>query len=132
MRISCSRSIAASAIVFVAGHPFCAPAYIRAHSVTPPITNARQRTACNVAGQYASGSMNINIILAGALAGTIVALALLTLEYALLRRNSAERARRTRRSDVFDGAERSRMGSLVRFCILLPAVFAAVFWLVWD
>jgi hypothetical protein len=74
----------------------------------------------------------MNIILTGALVGTGVAFSLVGLEYALLRRSSAERARKTRRRDVFDGAERSRMASLARFCILIPPAFAAVFWLVSD
>jgi hypothetical protein len=76
--------------------------------------------------------MNINIILAGALVGTGVASMLVALEYLLLRRSSAERARKTHKRDVFDGAERSRMAALARFCLLLPAVFAAIFWLVSD
>ena len=72
----------------------------------------------------------MNIILTGALVGTGVACSLVALEYVLLRRNSAERARKTHRRDVFDGAERSRMAALVRFCILIPPAFAALFWLV--
>ena len=74
----------------------------------------------------------MNTILTGALFGTGVASLLVALEYVLLRRASAERARKTRRRDAFDGAERSRMASLARFCLLLPPVFAAVFWLVSD
>ena len=74
----------------------------------------------------------MNIAFTGALVGTGLAFSLVALEYVLLRRASAERAAKTRRKDAFDGAERSRMASLVRFCILLPAVFAAVFWLVSD
>jgi hypothetical protein len=74
----------------------------------------------------------MNIVFTGALVGTSVAFSLVALEYVLLRRNSAERARKTHKKDAFDGAERSRMGALARFCILLPAVFAAVFWLVSD
>lgn len=74
----------------------------------------------------------MNILFTGALVGTGVAISLLALEYALLRRSSAERARKTRRRDAFDGEERSRMAALARFCVLLPPVFAALFWLVWD
>jgi hypothetical protein len=74
----------------------------------------------------------MNIILTGALVGTGVAFSLVALEYVLLRRSSAERARKTRKRDVFDGAERSRMASLVRFCLLMPPAFAALFWLVSD
>ena len=76
--------------------------------------------------------MNINIILAGGLAGTGVALALLGLEYVLLRRGSAERAKKTHRRDVFDGAERSRMASLARYCVWMPPAFAVLFWLFLD
>jgi hypothetical protein len=74
----------------------------------------------------------MNITVTGAMVGTGVAFLLVSLEYAILRRGSAERARKTRRRDAFDGAERSRMAALARFCVLLPAVFAAVFWLVSD
>lgn len=74
----------------------------------------------------------MNIILTGALVGTGVALLLVALEYMLLRRGSAERAKKTHKRDVFDGAERSRMGSLARFCVLIPPVFAALFWVFWD
>jgi len=74
----------------------------------------------------------MNIILTGALVGTGVALSLIALEYVLLRRGSAERAMKTRKKDVFDGAERSRMASLARFCLLMPPAFAAIFWLVSD
>jgi hypothetical protein len=74
----------------------------------------------------------MNIVFTGALAGTGVAFTLVALEYALLRRASAEHARKTRKRDVFDGAERSRMAALVRFCVLIPPVFAALFWLVSD
>jgi hypothetical protein len=74
----------------------------------------------------------MNIVLTGALVGTGVAFSLVGLEYALLRRSSAERARKTRRRDAFDGAERSRMASLVRFCVLMPPAFALFFWAFWD
>jgi len=74
----------------------------------------------------------MNIILTGTLVGTGVAFSLVALEYVLLRRSSAERARKTHGKDVFDGAERSRMASLARFCLLMPPVFAAIFWLVSD
>ena len=74
----------------------------------------------------------MNIILTGALVGTGVAISLVALEYLLLRRSSAERAKKTRKRDVFDGAERSRMGSLARFCVWIPPAFAALFWVFWD
>jgi hypothetical protein len=74
----------------------------------------------------------MNIVFTGALVGTGVAFSLVALEYVLLRRASAERATKTHRRDAFDGAERSRMAALVRFCVLIPPVFAALFWLVGD
>jgi hypothetical protein len=74
----------------------------------------------------------MNVVLTGALVGTGVAFSLVALEYALLRRSSAERAKKTRRKDAFDGSERSRMAALVRFCVLIPPVFAALFWLLSD
>jgi len=64
--------------------------------------------------------------------GTGVAFSLVALEYVLLRRSSAERAEKTHKQDIFDGAERSRMGSLARFCVWIPPAFAALFWLLGD
>jgi len=96
----------------------------------PPIANARQRTARKAVCPYASWAMNI--ILTGALVGTGIAFSLVALEYALLRRSSAERARKTHGKDVFDGSERSRMGSLARFCFWIPPAFAILFWVLWD
>ena len=74
----------------------------------------------------------MNIILTGTLVGTGVALSLVVLEYVLLRRSSAERARKTHGKDVFDGSERSRMGSLARFCFWIPPAFAVLFWALSD
>lgn len=74
----------------------------------------------------------MNIILTGTLVGTGVALSLVVLEYVLLRRSSAERARKTHGKDVFDGSERSRMGSLARFCFWIPPAFAVLFWSLSD
>ena len=74
----------------------------------------------------------MNIAFTGALVGAGVALSLLSLEYAILRSRSAERAREKHRKDAFDGADRSRIAALARFCIFIPPVFAALFWVVWD
>ena len=74
----------------------------------------------------------MNIILTGALVGTGVAFSLVAMEYVLLRRGSAERAKKTHKKDVFDGAERSRMASLARFCVWIPAAFAVFCWAFWD
>ena len=74
----------------------------------------------------------MNIILTGAMVGTGVAFSLVALEYVLLRRSSAERARKTRKRDIFDGEERSRMASLARFCVWIPPAFAVLFWALWD
>ena len=83
-------------------------------------------------GPHLARSVSMNIILTGALVGTGVAISLVALEYVLLRRNSAERAKKTRKKDVFDGAERSRMGSLARFCVWIPPAFAVLFWALAD
>ena len=74
----------------------------------------------------------MNIFFTGGLVGTGVAFSLVALEYALLRRDSAERAKKTDERDAFDGADRSRLASLARFCVWMPPAFAGLFWLVSD
>ena len=75
---------------------------------------------------------SMNITLAGGLVGTAVAVLLFAVEYSMLHAGAAARAKGKRRKPALDGAERKRIGSVARFCLFLPPVFAALFWLVWG
>jgi hypothetical protein len=70
--------------------------------------------------------------LTGALTGAGVALFLFLAEYLSVRKEAAERAGRKHQKLELDDAERRRMASNARFCLLIPPAFAAFFWLVWG
>jgi hypothetical protein len=70
--------------------------------------------------------------LTGALTGAGVALFLFLAEYLSVRKEAAERAERKHQKLELDDAERRRMASNARFCLLIPPAFAAFFWLVWG
>jgi hypothetical protein len=70
--------------------------------------------------------------LEGALIGGAIALFLLVGEYVLLARQRDERAKRFKRPPQFDGVERRRIATIVRFCLCLPPAFAAFYWMVWG
>jgi len=74
----------------------------------------------------------MNITLTGALVGIAVALSLFAADYLMLRKGAAERAKERHRKYELNGAERSRIASIARFCAFIPPTFAAVFWLVWG
>jgi hypothetical protein len=74
----------------------------------------------------------MNIVLQGALTGLALALVLVAVEYLQLRKLANERAKKRHVPAVFDDIERRRLASLVRFCILVPPVFALSYWLLWG
>jgi len=74
----------------------------------------------------------MNITLAGALVGTVVALSLVVADYLTLRARAAERSRGRRRKFELNATERRRIASIARFCVFVPPVFAGVFWLLWG
>lgn len=74
----------------------------------------------------------MNIILAGALVGTAVALTLFAADYFTLRARAAERWKGRRHKLVLNGTERRRIASVARFCVLVPPAVAGVFWLLWG
>ncbi len=74
----------------------------------------------------------MNIVLQGALIGLGVALFLIAVDYLHLRKLARERAKRLRVTPEFDGTERQRLASIVRFCIFVPPAFAIFFWLLWG
>lgn len=74
--------------------------------------------------------MHISIV--GALTGAGVALFLFVAEYLSVRKEAAERAKRTHQKLQLEDAERRRMASNARFCLLIPPAFAGFFWLVWG
>lgn len=74
----------------------------------------------------------MNMALMGALVGAGVALFLFLAEYVSVRKEASERARRKNQKVELDDAERRRMSSNARFCLLIPPAFAAFFWLLWG
>jgi hypothetical protein len=66
----------------------------------------------------------------GALIGVAAAVVLVAAEYALLRSAASQRAAKRRVKAEFDPTERKRMISLARFSVLLPPLFAFLFWIV--
>ena len=66
----------------------------------------------------------------GALIGVAAAVVLVAAEYALLRSAANQRAAKRRVKAEFDPTERKRMISLARFSVLLPPLFAFLFWIV--
>lgn len=71
----------------------------------------------------------MNAALQGLLVGVAVAVALFIFDYMMIRRGAAERAKRNHKTVVeLDGTEKKRIAALLRFCVLLPPVLAAAFW----
>ncbi len=68
----------------------------------------------------------------GLLIGLAVAVFLLGAEYLLLKKDRDDRAKRLKRTQSFDQTERGRIGTMLRFCILMPLGFAAAFWVIWG
>ena len=71
-------------------------------------------------------------VIQGALVGLAVGAFLVITEYLLLSKDVKERAEKLKRAEQFEQTERRRMGSMTRFALLLPFVFAAAFWLIFD
>lgn len=65
----------------------------------------------------------------GALIGVAAALVLVAAEYALLRSAANQRAAKRHVKAEFDPTERKRIISLARFSVLLPPLFAFLFWI---
>jgi hypothetical protein len=75
----------------------------------------------------------MNIFLQGALTGLAIGLLLLVGDYMVLSRQAKERAVKQHKTVAeFDGAERSKIRSLAMFCVILPAVLAVAFWMIWG
>ena len=75
--------------------------------------------------------MHISVI--GALVGLGVAVVMFLFDYLALRAGATERAKRLFKKTVeFDGSERKRISSLLRFCFFLPPGFALAFWMIWG
>ncbi len=75
----------------------------------------------------------MHISVTGALVGLAIGLLLLAGDYVMLRQAARERAKKQHKTVVeFDGSERSRLRSLLTFCVILPPVLAAAFWAIWG
>lgn len=71
----------------------------------------------------------MNELITGALVGLGVAVLLFVFDYAMIRRNAAERAKRNHQTAVvLDSTEKKRIGALLRFCVILPPVLAFAWW----
>jgi L-rhamnose isomerase len=69
----------------------------------------------------------------GALIGVGVAVFLVAAEYFFVQKAASERAKRMHlKSTEFDPTERKRIASVARFSVLLPLLFAFLFWIVGD
>jgi hypothetical protein len=66
----------------------------------------------------------------GALVGVGVGVFLVATEYLLLLSGAKERAKRLHRAAELDETERRRVAAVLRFSLILPPGFAALFWLV--
>jgi hypothetical protein len=74
----------------------------------------------------------VHIALQGALIGLGVALVIFVIDYALSRSLVKEDAKQRVARPELVGNEKKRIAALARFCILLPAIFAFAFWMIWG
>jgi hypothetical protein len=66
----------------------------------------------------------------GLLVGIGVSIALFVLDYMMLRKNAEERAKKAHKTVAeFDQTDKGRMISLFRFLLVLPFVFAFLWWI---
>ena len=65
----------------------------------------------------------------GALVGVGIGVFLFIFDYMAIKKTAAERAKRNHQTLVtLDSTEKKRIGSLLRFCLVLPPVLAFAFW----
>jgi hypothetical protein len=70
-------------------------------------------------------------LITGGLVGLGIAAVMFTLDYMLIRRNAAERAKRNHQKIVtFDATDKKRIHSLLRFCAVLPFGLAFAWWMI--
>ena len=75
----------------------------------------------------------MHMAVTGLLVGLGIGLFLLAGDYAMLRREATERAKKHHKTLVeFDSTERMRLRSLATFCLILPPVLAVAFWAIWG
>ena len=72
----------------------------------------------------------MELALKGLAVGFAIGIALLVFEYTMISKAVNERAKKYNRKPEFDVTDRRRMHSMVRFALILPFGFAAVFWIV--
>ena len=73
----------------------------------------------------------MHIAIQGALTGAGIAVVLFLIDYLLSRSIVADKTA-LRRDATMARNEKKRMASLMRYCLLLPPVFAFAFWMVWG
>jgi hypothetical protein len=70
--------------------------------------------------------------LQGALIGLGIGAVLVLFEFIFINKAVNERAKKLNRKAEFDGTERRRMSTILRFALVLPVGFAFIFWWVWG
>jgi hypothetical protein len=72
----------------------------------------------------------MNDAIMGGLIGLGISVFLVVFDLMMIRKGAAERAKKNHQKVVtLDATERKRIGSLLRFCVLLPLVLAGAFWM---
>ncbi len=74
----------------------------------------------------------MHIALKGALVGLAIAVAMFAIDLYLVRAKAAERAKRKAKKAELDGTEKEHIKTLLRYCFIVPILFAAGFWLAWG
>jgi hypothetical protein len=70
--------------------------------------------------------------LQGFLIGLGIGATLIAFEYIMLSKAANERAKKLNRKAEFDGTDRRRMSTIMRFGAVLPIAFAFFFWWIWG
>jgi hypothetical protein len=68
----------------------------------------------------------------GGVIGLAIGLALLGIEWMLLKKSAAEQAAKLHRAAVLDQVARNRIATMARFAAVLPFAFAFAFWYIWG
>ena len=73
----------------------------------------------------------MNDAIMGGLIGLGISVVLVVLDFIMIRKGAAERAKRNHQKEVtLDATERKRIGALMRFCVILPLALAGAFWVI--
>jgi hypothetical protein len=68
----------------------------------------------------------------GAIIGAAIGLALLGIEFMLLKKAANEQAAKLHRAPELDAIARTRIATMARFAAVLPFAFAFFYWYIWG